>query len=140
MFPKKVKYRKWHRMRKNPKKKRVATSGITVAFGSHGLKVERAGEITANQIEAGRRVLSRFVQKTGKVWLRVFPDKPLSKKPPEVTMGGGKGDPAKYVVDVKAGRVIFEVDGLPGEKAKEALRSAGSKLPLKTRIISRNVE
>ncbi len=124
-------------MRKNPKKKRVATSGTTIAFGSHGLKVESAGEITSNQIEAGRRTLARFVQKTGKVWVRVFPDKPLTQKPPEVTMGGGKGDPAKYVTDVKAGRIIFEVDGLPDEKAKEALRAAGSKLPLKTRIISR---
>jgi len=77
-------------MRRNPKKKRVATGGVGIAFGSHGLKAETAGEITSNQIEAGRRAIARYVQKAGKVWVRVFPDKPLTQKPPEVTMGGGK--------------------------------------------------
>ncbi len=137
LFPKKVKYRKWHRMRKNPNKKQVATRGTTVAFGSYGLKAEQFGEISSNQIEATRRALVRFVQKTGKVWIRIFPDKPLTKKPAEMGMGKGKGDPNIYVAEVKPGRVLFEIDGLSENDAKEAFRRAASKLSVKTKFVSR---
>lgn len=137
LFPKKVKFRKWHRMRRNPNKKLVATRGVKVSFGSYGLKTSEAGEISSNQIEAVRRVLTRYVQKTGKMWVRIFPDKPLTKKPAEVTMGGGKGDPSSYVVDVMPGRVMFELDGVSEIDAKEAFRKASSKLSLKVRFVSR---
>lgn len=137
LFPKKVKFRKWHRMRKNPKKKQVSTQGSVLSFGSCGLKTEEAGELTSNQIEASRKVLMRYVQKVGKVWIRVFPDKPLTQRPPELTMGGGKGDPHIYVAPVKPGKIIFEIDGIPEEKAKEAFKKAGSKLPIKTKFVSR---
>ncbi len=137
LFPKKVKFRKWQRARKNPNKKQVATRGIKLVFGSFGLKAEEPKWIKVNQIEAARRVMSRFVQKTGKIWIRVFPDKPITAKPAEVKMGKGKGDPVGYVAPVKIGTVIFEVDGMSEEIAREALRKAGAKLPLKTKIISR---
>lgn len=137
LFPKKVKFRKWHRMRKNPKKSQVSTQGVSVSFGSYGLKTEESGEITSNQIEASRKALMRYVQKTGKVWIRIFPDKPLTQRPPEVTMGGGKGDPHIYVAVIKPGKILFEVDGIPEESAKEALRKAGSKLPVKTKFVWR---
>lgn len=139
LFPKKVKYRKWHRMRKNPDKKQVATRGTTVAFGNYGLKADEFGEISSNQIEAARKSLVRYVQKTGKIWIRIFPDKPITQKAAEVGMGKGKGDPSKYVVEVKPGRVLFEVDGLTGESAKDALRKAGSKLSVKTKFVSREI-
>lgn len=137
LFPKKVKYRKWHRMRKNPSKKQVATSGASLSFGSYGLKAEEPGEISSNQIEAVRRVLSRATQKTGKVWIRIFPDKPITKRPPEVTMGGGKGDLAGYVSPVRPGRILFEIDGVDDSLAKDAFRRASSKLPIKTKFVSR---
>ena len=137
LFPKKVKYRKWHRMRKNPNKKMVASRGISIDFGSYGLRAEEWGEINSGQLEAGRKVLSRFAQKTGKVWIRVFPYKPITQRPPEVTMGGGKGDPSGYVAEIKPGRIIFEIDGIPEETAKTALRRAGSKLPIKTKFVAR---
>jgi len=137
LFPKKVKFRKWHRLRKNPLKKQVATRGTFISFGSYGLKAQEVGEISSNQIEAVRRSLSRSAQKTGRVWIRIFPDKPITRRPPEVTMGGGKGDPAGYVAEIKPGRIIFELDGLTREAAKEAFRKAASKLSIKTRFISR---
>ncbi len=137
LFPKKVKFRKWQRSRKNPKKRQIATQGAKLVFGSFGLKAEEPKWIKSNQIEASRRVMSRFVQKTGKIWIRIFPDKPITAKPPEVGMGKGKGDPVGYVAPVKTGTVIFEVDGMDEETAREALRKAGAKLPLKTKIISR---
>ncbi len=137
LLPKKVKFRKWHKMRVNPKTKQVATRGNTVAFGSFGLKAEEPFWIKSNQIEAARKVMARFVQKTGKIWIRIFPDRPITSKPPEVGMGGGKGDPVGYVAPVKAGTVLFEIDGVPENIAKEALRKAGAKLPLKTKVISR---
>lgn len=140
LFPKKVKYRKWHRMRKNPNKKQVATRGAVISFGSFGLKAEEFGEISSKQIEAARKTLSRVVSKTGKIWIRIFPDKPLTQRPPEVTMGGGKGDPSSYVAEVKQGRIIFELDGLPYKTAKDALRKAGSKLSVKTKFIAREAE
>jgi large subunit ribosomal protein L16 len=137
LFPKKVKYRKWHTMRKNPKKVGVASRGITVAFGSFGLKAMAPARIKSNQIEAARKVLSRSIGKTGRLWIRVFPDMPYTKKPAEVKLGKGKGELEGYVAPVLAGRMIFEVDGVTDVVAKEALRKAGTKLPIKTKIVAR---
>lgn len=137
LFPKKVKYRKWHTMRKNPNKKRVATRGITVAFGSFGLKALEEARIKSNQIEAARKVVSRSVGKTGRLWIRIFPDMPYTQKPAEVKLGKGKGDLQGYVAAVLPGRVLFEVDGVTETVAREALRKAGTKLPLKTKIVAR---
>jgi large subunit ribosomal protein L16 len=137
LFPKKVKYRKWHTMRKNPKKVGPATRGITVAFGSHGLKALDQARIKSNQIESARKVLSRSVGKTGRFWIRIFPDMPYTKKPAEVKLGKGKGELEGYVAPVRAGRILFEVDGVTDAMAKEALRKAGTKLPVKTKIVAR---
>ena len=137
LIPKKVKYRKWHTMRKNPNKVGVATRGTTISFGSYALKAMEGKRIISNQIEAGRKILSRTVGKTGKIWIRIFPDMPFTKKPAEVKLGKGKGDLAGYSAPVKPGRIIFEVDGVTEDVAREALRKAGTKLPLKTKIISR---
>jgi large subunit ribosomal protein L16 len=136
LLPKKVKYRKWHTFRKNANKVGVASRGTTVAFGSHGLKALEGARIMSNQLEAARKALSRESGKTGKIWIRVFPDMPLTKKPAEVKLGKGKGDLFGYCAPVKPGRVIFEVDGVPDAQAREALRKAGTKLPLKTKIVS----
>jgi large subunit ribosomal protein L16 len=140
LFPKKVKHRKWQTGRKNPnKQKRAETRGITIAFGSHGLKAQSQKRVTSNQIEAARRVISRTLGKVGKTWIRVFPDRPYTAKAAEVGMGKGKGDPQGFVFDVRPGRIIFEIDGVSDEIAREALRKAGMKLPLKTKIISREI-
>jgi large subunit ribosomal protein L16 len=137
LFPKKVKYRKWHTMRKNPKKVGSATRGTTVAFGSFGLKAMGPARIKSNQIEASRKVLSRSIGKTGRLWIRIFPDMPYTAKPAEVKLGKGKGDLQGYVAPVLAGRMLFEVDGVTEVVAREALRKAGTKLPLKTKIVAR---
>ena len=137
LFPKKVKYRKWHTMRKNPTKVGVANRGITVAFGSFGLKAMSAARIRSNQIEAARKAASRAVGKTGKLWIRIFPDMPYTAKPAEVKLGKGKGDLQGYCAPVLPGRVLFEVDGVPEAVAREALRKAGTKLPVKTKIVAR---
>ena len=137
LFPKKVKYRKWHTMRKNPAKVGVATRGVDVSFGSYGLKAVEPARIKSNQIEAARKVVSRTVGKTGRLWIRIFPDMPYTKKPAEVKLGKGKGDLEGYVAPVKPGRILFEVDGVSEAVAKEALRKAGTKLPLKTKIVAR---
>jgi len=137
LFPKKVKYRKWHTMRKNPAKVGVATRGVTVAFGSYGLKALGSARIRSNQIEAARKALSRSLGKTGRLWVRIFPDMPYTSKPAEVKLGKGKGDLQGYVAPVLAGRIIFEVDGTTEAMAKEALRKAGTKLPVKTRVVAR---
>ncbi|KND48055.1 MAG: ribosomal protein L16 [Parcubacteria bacterium C7867-006] len=136
LLPKKVKYRKWHTFRKNANKVGVASRGTTVAFGSHGLKALEGARIMSNQLEAARKALSRESGKTGKLWIRVFPDMPLTKKPAEVKLGKGKGDLFGYCAPVKPGRVIFEVDGVSDAVAREALRKAGTKLPLKTKVIA----
>jgi large subunit ribosomal protein L16 len=136
LLPKKVKYRKWHTFRKNPEKVGVASRGVTVAFGSHGLKAMEGARIMSNQIESARKVISRELGKTGKMWIRIFPDMPLTKKPAEVKLGKGKGDLFGYCAPVKPGRVLFEVDGVSDEIAKESLRKAGTKLPLKTKVVS----
>lgn len=139
LLPKKVKYRKWHTFRENPKKIGVATRGLTVAFGSYGLKATSYARIRSNQIEAARKVLSRTAGKTGKIWTRIFPDMPFTAKPAEVKLGKGKGDPQGYQVPVKPGRIIFEVDGVTEDVAREALRKAGTKLPTKTIVVSRDL-
>jgi len=138
LFPKKVKHRKWQRGRNFSRK--IATRGTSVVFGSFGLKTEDSHEISSRQIEAARKAISRYVQKGGKMWIRIFPDKPLTKKPPEVGMGKGKGDPAGYVAIVQPGQVLFEVDGILESEAREALRKAGAKLPVRTKFIARELK
>jgi len=139
LFPKKVKHRKWQTGRRNAKKHiRPETRGLGVSFGSHGLKAETHGRITSNQIEAGRKTISRVLKKTGKMWIRIFPDRPFTSKPAEVKMGKGKGDLQGYEVEIRPGRIIFEVDGIPDAEASDALRKAGSKLPVKTKVIKRD--
>jgi len=137
LFPKKVKFRKWHTMRRNPKRGGVAGRGITLAFGSHGLKAMTPGRIRSNQLESARKVVARSLGKTGKSWMRVFPDRPYTAKPAEVGMGKGKGDPQGYEVEVRPGRMLFEIDGLNDKDAREALRKAGTKLPVKSKVVSR---
>jgi large subunit ribosomal protein L16 len=137
LVPKKVKYRKWQTLRRNPKRVGPATRGITVAFGSFGLKAMGAARVRSQQIEAARKVLSRSIGKTGRLWIRIFPDMPYTQKPAEVKLGKGKGDLAGYVAPVLPGRVLFEVDGINEAMAREALRKAGTKLPVKTRIVAR---
>ncbi|OHB09699.1 MAG: 50S ribosomal protein L16 [Candidatus Zambryskibacteria bacterium RIFCSPLOWO2_12_FULL_45_14] len=137
LFPKKVKYRKWQTMRRNPKRVGVATRGLTVAFGSYGLKSLGAARIRSNQIESARKALSRSVGRTGRFWVRIFPDMPYTSKPAEVKLGKGKGDLQGYAAPVLAGRIIFEVDGVTEDVAREALRKAGTKLPVKTKVVSR---
>lgn len=137
LYPKKVKHRKWQRARVNPNKAKIATRGLTLAFGSYGLKALEPKRVRANQIESARKVLSRAVSKTGRTWLRIFPDRPFTAKAAEVGMGKGKGDVQGYEVQVWPGTVIFEIDGVSREVAGEALRKAGAKLPLKTKMMSR---
>src|SRR3989339_1235503 len=137
LFPKKVKYRKQQKGRTNPAKERKTTRGAVFAFGSFGLKVLQPKWISAQQLEAARKVMVRYTRKSGKIWIRVFPDKIITKKPPEVGMGKGKGAPEGFAAPVQPGRIIFEMDGLPEEMAKEALRKAGDKLPIKTKFIKR---
>ena len=136
-FPKKVLHRKWHVMRRNPKRARFDTRGQNISFGSFGLKAVTEARVRSNQLEAARKVISRSLGKTGKIWIRVFPDMPYTQKPAEVKMGKGKGDPVGYQVQVWPGRVMFEVDGIDAPTAHEALRKAGTKLPLKTKVVSR---
>lgn len=137
LIPKKVKYRKWQRGRINPKARTPETRGIKLAFGSFGLKAQTQARVKSNQIEAARKVISRTLTKAGKYWIRIFPDRPYTAKAAEVGMGKGKGDPKGYCFEVFPGRIIFEVDGVDEVTAKEALRKAGTKLPLKTKIVSR---
>jgi len=137
LFPKKVKHRKWQTSRSNSSKKTVATRGTTISFGSFGLKATTGARITSNQIEAGRRVMRRALGKNGKVWVRIFPDRPYTQKGAEVGMGKGKGEPKGFVSEVKPGRVLFEVDGVSEAVARESLRKAGAKMPVKVRIVSR---
>jgi len=125
-------------MRINPKTVKIATRGITVAFGSHGLKAMTAARVRSNQIESARKVIARSLGKTGKSWIRIFPDKPFTQKPPEVKLGKGKGDPVGYEVQVWPGRVLFEVDGVSDAVATQALIKAGKKLPLKAKVVARH--
>jgi len=133
--PKKMKHRKWHKGRN--RFKGVASRGTNLAFGSFGLKSTETCWITDRQIESARRVLSRFTQKGGKVWIRIFPDKPVTTKGQEVHMGGGKGSVDHYVFAVKPGRILFEMDGIAEIDAMEAIRQAGDKLPVKCKFVKR---
>ena len=138
LFTKKVKHRKWQSARSSLKKAaRPESKGINVDFGSFGLKAETDKRITSNQIEAARRAMVRYGGKTAKFWIRVFPDRPYTQKGAEVPMGKGKGDPKGYCVEVRPGRIIFEIDGVSEAVAREALRKAGTKLPIKTKVVAR---
>ena len=138
MAPKKAKFRKWQTGRRHERRQAAPeTRGITVAFGAYGLKATTHARLTSNQIESARRVLVRAGGKSAKIWVRIFPDRPFTQKAAEVGMGSGKGDVAGYVTEVRPGRVIFEIDGAQEEVAREALRKAGTKLPLKVRIVER---
>ena len=131
--PKKTKYRKAHKGRI----KGVATSATTLNYGTYGLKALEAERVTARQIEAARVAMTRFMKRAGRVWVRIFPDVPVSSKPAEVRMGKGKGSPEYYACRVKPGRIIFEIDGVSEAVAKEALYKASAKLPIKTKFIKR---
>jgi large subunit ribosomal protein L16 len=131
--PKRVKYRKAHRGRM----KGVAQRGSTLAFGDYGLKAMEPCWLTNRQIEAGRIALSRAAKRGGKIWIRVFPDKPVTKKPAETRMGSGKGAPDHWVAVVKPGRILFEMAGVPADEATEAMRLASHKLPVATRVVGR---
>ncbi len=131
--PKKTKFRKAHKGRI----KGNAKGGTTLNFGSYGLKAITAERVTARQIEAARRAITRHMKRAGRVWIRIFPDVPVSKKPTEVRMGKGKGTPECWAAKVKPGRIIFEIDGVSEEVAREALYKASAKLPIKTRFIKR---
>ncbi len=133
LLPKRVKYRKQQRGRRRGKSYR----GATVAFGEYGLKALEAAWITNKQIEAARVALTRYIKRGGKVWIRIFPDKPVTVKPAETRLGKGKGNPEYWVAVVKPGRVLFELEGVTLDLAKEALGLAGRKLPIKTRFVSR---
>lgn len=138
LLPKKVKHRKWQTARrKNVRNLSPETRGINVSFGSFGLKALNSARIKSNQLESARKVISRTIGKTGKIWIRIFPDRPFTAKPPEVGMGKGKGDPQGYCFETRPGRVLFEVDGVTDAIAREALRKGGTKLPVKTKVISR---
>jgi len=135
LMPKKTKYRKAMKGTLGL----VATRGTEIAFGSYGLKAETAERITSRQIEAARRAMTRYVKRGGKIWIRIFPDTPITKKPAEVRMGSGKGSVDHYAAKVPAGRIMFEMDGVTEEVAKEAMRLAGHKLPVRTRFVTRVV-
>ncbi len=133
LMPKKVKFRKQQRGRMSGK----AWTGSSLAFGDYGLKVTECGWITDRQIEASRVAMTRFVKRGGKIWVRVFPDKPVTKKPAETRMGKGKGAPDHWVAVVKPGRILFEMEGVARAQAQEAMRLAAHKLPLRTLFVSR---
>src|SRR6266851_6831764 len=134
--PVRTKFRKAHKGRI----KGIATSGVDLAFGQFGLKALEPERITARQIEAARRAMTRHMKRSGRVWIRLYPDVPVSKKPLEVRMGSGKGTPELWVARVKPGRILFELDGVPINVAKEALALAAAKLPIKTRFVARIAE
>jgi large subunit ribosomal protein L16 len=134
--PSRTKFRKAHKGRI----KGVATSGATLSFGQFGLKAMEPERLTARQIEAARRAMTRHMKRAGRVWIRIYPDVPVSKKPLEVRMGSGKGTPELWVVRVKPGRILFELDGVSTAVAKEALDLAAAKLPIKTRFVERIAE
>ncbi|MGH6988680.1 MAG: 50S ribosomal protein L16 [Stellaceae bacterium] len=131
--PARSKYRKAHKGRIHG----LAKGGTTLNFGSYGLKATEPGRVTARQIEAARRAVTRHIRRVGRVWIRIFPDVPVSAKPAEVRMGSGKGSPEFWICRVKPGRILFELDGVPGPLARQAFALAAAKLPIGTRIISR---
>jgi len=131
--PNKTKYRK----QQKGKNRGLATRGDKVSFGSFALKATGRGRLTSRQIEAARIAITRHIKRRGKVWIRVFPDKPVSKKPAEVRMGKGKGNPEYWVAQIQPGRVLYELEGVPEDVAQEAMRRAAAKLPMKTRFVTR---
>jgi len=131
--PARTKYRKQQKQRN----KGIATRGNKVSFGEYGLKAIGRGRLTARQIEAARRAMTRHIKRGGRIWIRIFPDKPVSQKPAEVRMGNGKGNPEFWVSEIKPGAVLYEMDGVNEQEAREALRLAASKLPLRTTFVSR---
>ena len=133
LIPKKVKHRKWHKGRN--RKRTMDTRGASVSYGSYGLKALESAWITSRQIESARRTVSNFTKRGGKFWIRIFPDKPVTKRPPEVTMGGGKGSVDHYVFPVRPGRILFEIDGISEVMANRALTLAGHNLPVKTKVV-----
>ncbi|RKY66146.1 MAG: 50S ribosomal protein L16 [Candidatus Latescibacterota bacterium] len=133
LMPRKVKFRKQQRGRTKGK----ASAGNEVAFGEYGLKALEPGWITSQQLEAARVALTRHVRRGGKIWIRVFPDKPVTKKPAETRMGKGKGNPELWVAVVRPGRILFEIEGIPKDVAQEAMRLAGHKLPIRTKFVER---
>ncbi|WP_129359327.1 MULTISPECIES: 50S ribosomal protein L16 [Micrococcaceae] len=133
LIPRRVKYRKQH----HPKRSGVAKGGTTVSFGEWGVQALAPAYVTNRQIEAARIAMTRYIKRGGKVWINIFPDRPLTKKPAETRMGSGKGSPEWWVANVKPGRVVFELAGVSDEVAKEALRLAIHKLPMKARIVRR---
>lgn len=135
LLPKKTKFRKAFKGRIHG----LASSGTTVSFGSYGLKAVEPARITARQIEAARRAITRHIRRVGRVWIRIFPDIPVSKKPAEVRMGSGKGSPEFWVCRVKPGRIMFELDGVATEVAEKAFELAAAKLPIQTRFVKRMV-
>jgi len=135
LMPKKVKFRKVQRGRKTGK----AWRGSSISFGEYGLKAMECGWITARQIEAARIAMTRFIKRGGKVWIRLFPDKPITKKPAETRMGKGKGAPEEWVAVIRPGKVLFEMEGVAPDIAREAMRLAAHKIPLKTKFVLREV-
>lgn len=133
--PKRTKYRKQFKGRNVG----VATRGVKVSFGEYGLKALQYGNITARQIEAARRAMSRHIKRGGKVWIRIFPDKPMTQKPLEVRMGSGKGNVEYWVAQVQPGKLMFEIEGVTEELAREALKLAAAKLPIKTTFVARTI-
>ncbi len=133
LMPKKVKFRKQQRGRMKGK----AWTGSSVAFGDFGLKALECGWVTDREIEAGRIAITRFVKRSGRVWIRMFPDKPITKKPQETRMGKGKGAPEQWVAVIKPGRILYEMEGVPEKEAREAMRLAAQKLSIKTRFVKR---
>ena len=133
LMPKKVKYRRQQKGRM----KGLATRGNTVDFGTFGLKALEPGWVSDRQIEASRIAMTRFIKRGGKVWVRIFPDKPITKKPAETRMGKGKGAPEGWVCVIKPGRILFEMDGVPEQVAREAMRLASNKLPIQTKFVER---
>ena len=135
-MPKRVKYRRVQRGRLKGK----ATRGNTITYGSYGLVATEPAWITSNQIEAARIAMTRYVKRGGKVWIKIFPDKPITEKPAETRMGSGKGSPEYWVAVVKPGRVLFEMDGISEEQAREAMRLASHKLPIKCKFMVKDAE
>ena len=133
LMPKKVKHRKWHR----GSSRGLESRGTSLDFGSYGLKSLGTKWISARQIEAARRTIIRYLKKGGKVWIRIFPSKPITQKGVEVPMGGGKGAVDHYAFPIKPGRIVFEIDGIPEKEAREALEKAGDKLPIKTKFVKK---
>ena len=136
LMPKRVKYRRVHRGRMTGK----ASRGNTITYGQFGLQAMEPGWITSNQIEAARIAMTRYTKRGGQVWIKIFPDKPVTKKPAETRMGSGKGSPEFWVAVVKPGRVMFEIAGVSDEIAREALRLASHKLPIKTKVVAKETE